>query len=100
MCAEGCEGVHLSNSLSLLFFQIDGAVKLILIVNHNNLDGCTSTLFSNIGPSGVCALPSAAGINVGGHYKGHFFSLSLSGSLLNLPEDVIVGFQIFAWAPK
>ena len=44
-----------------------------------------------IGPSGVRALPLAAGINVGGHYKWHFFSLSFflsfflsSGSLLNL----------------
>ena len=26
-----------------------------------------------IGPSGVRALPMAAGINVGGHYKWHFF---------------------------
>ena len=25
-----------------------------------------------VGPSGVRALPLAAGINVGGHYKGHF----------------------------
>ena len=35
----------------------------------------------NIGPSGVRALPLAAGINVVGHYKWHFFlflSLSLS----------------------
>ena len=30
------------------------------------------------GPSGVHALPLAAGINVGGHYKWHFFSFSLS----------------------
>ena len=55
-----------------------------------------------IGPSGVRALPFAAGINVGGHYKWHFF-LSLSffpGSLLILPEGVAVGIQIFAWAPK
>jgi hypothetical protein len=27
-----------------------------------------------IGPSGVRALPLAAGINVGGHYKRHFLS--------------------------
>jgi hypothetical protein len=57
-----------------------------------------------IGPSGVRALPLAAGINVGGHYKWHvflFLSLSLSsGSLLTLPEEVVVGIQIFAWAPK
>ena len=26
----------------------------------------------NFGPSGVRALPLAAGINVGGHYKWHF----------------------------
>ena len=26
----------------------------------------------NVGPSGVRALPLAAGINVGGHYKWHF----------------------------
>jgi hypothetical protein len=46
------------------------------------------------GPSGVRALPLAAGINVGGHYKGHFFLLSPPppGSLLILPKGVIVGF--------
>ena len=50
-------------------------------------------MLMNFGPSGVRALPLAAGINVGGHYKWHFFlslSLSLSfflssGSLLILP---------------
>ena len=57
------------------------------------------------GPSGVRALPLAAGINVGGHYKWHFFlflsSLFFSpGSLLILLEGIVVGFQIFAWAPK
>ena len=42
-------------------------------------------LYSIVGPSGVPALPLAAGINVVGHYKWHFFlflsfflSLSLS----------------------
>ena len=56
-----------------------------------------------IGPSGVRALPLAAGINVGGHYKWHFFLLllsPLSSSLLILPEGVVVGIQIFAWAPN
>ena len=49
------------------------------------------------GPSGVRVLPLAAGINVGGHSS----SLSLSsGSLLILPEGVVVGIQIFAWAPN
>jgi hypothetical protein len=33
-------------------------------------------LLDIFGPSGVRALPLAAGINVGGHYKWHFFSLS------------------------
>jgi hypothetical protein len=40
------------------------------------------------GPSGVRALPLAAGINVGGHYKWHFFlffSLS-SGLIANSPR--------------
>jgi hypothetical protein len=52
------------------------------------------------GPSGVRALPLAAGINVGGHYKWHFFLSLLSSSLLILPEGVVVGFFNFEWAPK
>jgi TRAP-type mannitol/chloroaromatic compound transport system permease small subunit len=75
-----------------------------------------ATINGIFGPSEVRALPFAAGINVGGHYfryysscswfhyKWHFFSLSfflsLSSSLLILPEGVVVGIQIFAWAPK
>jgi hypothetical protein len=44
---------------------------------------CRFYIFSNeqfekIGPSGVRALPLAAGINVGGHYKGHFLLSPLS----------------------
>jgi hypothetical protein len=42
-----------------------------------------------IGPSGVRALPLAAGINVGGHYKWHFclfFSLSLFRLIANSPR--------------
>ena len=35
-------------------------------------------LHGEIGPSGVRALTLAAGINVGGHYKGHFFPSPLS----------------------
>ena len=68
------------------------------------IEGKQSKASLNIGPSGVRALPMAAGINVGGHYKWHFFSLSSlslsSGSLLILPEGVDVGIQIFAWAPN
>jgi hypothetical protein len=44
----------------------------------------------------------AAGINVGGHYKWYFSFFSLSplpsGSLLILPEEVVVGLCNFAWA--
>ena len=68
---------------------------------YNRIDMCKETAI--IGPSGVRALPLAAGINVGGHYKWHYFSFSLSllpGSLLILTEGVVVGFCNFAWAPK
>ena len=45
--------------------------------------------------------PWAASRNVCGHYKWHFFSFSLlSGSLLILPEGVVVGFRNLAWAPN
>ena len=37
-----------------------------------------------VGPSGVRALPLAAGINVGGHYKWHFFLLLLFLSFFRL----------------
>ena len=56
-----------------------------------------------IGPSGVRVLPLAAGINVSGHYKWHFFSFFLSfflGSLLIRPKGGVVGFWNFTWAPK
>ena len=56
----------------------------------------------NIGPSGVRALPLAAGINEGGHYFRYFASslLFFLVPLFKTPEGVVVGFQIFAWAPK
>ena len=42
---------------------------------------------TTIGPSGVRALPLAAGRNVGGHYKCYFFSFSLSLQLIaNFPR--------------
>ena len=45
----------------------------------NNPDIVISqTLSVTIGPSGVRALPLAAGINVGGHYKWHCFLFFLS----------------------
>ena len=86
-----------------------------MAVTTSFLAGNSNTCFTflglplkiDFGPSGVHALPLAAGINVGGHYKGHFFLFSLSlslssssGSLLILPEGVVIGIQIFAWAPK
>ena len=71
------------------------------------------------------ALPLAAGINIGGHYFGPsgavqtvsdsrrplfciFFFFLFSSSyccflvtaVAKTPEGVVVGFQIFAWAPK
>ena len=47
-----------------------------------------------IGPSGVRALPLAAGINEGGHYF-RYFNLLLP-PLFKTTEGVVVGFQIFA----
>ena len=72
----------------------------------------------NVGPSGVRALPLAAGRNEGGHYfgpsgvhalplaagrneGGHYFRcfLLLGVSLFKTTEGVVVGFRNFAWAP-
>jgi hypothetical protein len=52
-----------------------------------------------IGPSGVRALPLAADINEGGHYF-RYFSLFFLPPLFKTTEGVVVGFQIFVWAPK
>jgi hypothetical protein len=65
------------------------AQYLFIFINHSNL---TYPGFALFGPSGVRALPLAAGINVGGPYKWPFFSFFLSSSLLILPEGVVVGF--------
>jgi hypothetical protein len=57
---------------------------------------------TNFGPSGVEAMPMAAGTNIGGHSTWHYFSLFLSSSskvLSFLPERRQLGFQHFAWAP-
>ena len=54
-----------------------------------------------LGPSGVRALPVAAGTNVVAPIVGIFFlSLSLSKVLTFLPERRQLGFQNFAWAPE
>jgi hypothetical protein len=89
-----------------------------------NWEGDTRSGGKNVGPSGVRALPMAAGINEGGHYiryfgpsrvhalpfaagineGGHYFRyinlLYLLPPLFKTTEGAIVGFQIFAWAPK
>ena len=53
------------------------------------------------GPSGVRALPLAAGTNEGGHYFRYFFPLLFFlPPLFKTTEGVVVLFQIFAWAPK
>jgi hypothetical protein len=55
----------------------------------------------NFGTSGVRALPLAAGINEGGHYFRYIIPfLFFSPPLFKTTEGVVVGFQIFAWAPK
>ena len=60
--------------------------------------------FRYFGPSGVGALPLAAGINEGGHYFRYLFASSSLGCSYHrcskTPEGVVVGFQIFAWAPR
>ena len=57
---------------------------------------------NNIGPSRVRALPLAAGINEGGHYFRYFSSsyLVVVNTAIQNHRRVVVGFQIFAWAPK
>ena len=55
------------------------------------------------GPSGVRALPLVAGINVGGHYFAFYFTLVVVvvvTAVVKIPEGVVVGFQILAWAPN
>jgi hypothetical protein len=45
-----------------------------------------SHVYSHVGPSGVRALPLAAGINVGAHYKWHFLFLSSLQLIANSPR--------------
>ena len=53
------------------------------------------------GPSGVRALPLAAVINVGGHYFLYYSTWGCSlTAVVKIPEGVVVGIQIFAWAPN
>ena len=61
-------------------------------------------ILGNFGPIRVCALPLAAGINVATIFYILIFSLLvvlvLHATVFKLPEGVVVGIQIFAWAPK
>jgi hypothetical protein len=64
--------------------QVTKINDLIGVIRSNLLSD--DKVAQYFGPSGVRALPLAAGINVGGHYKWNFFLSSLSsGSLLILP---------------
>ena len=86
-------GVH----CMIFYFNVS-----ITVLRNNLLSSFTENDIE-IRPNEVRALPLAAGRNVGGHHKWHFFLFSLSlssGSLLILPEGVVVGIQIFAWAPN
>ena len=92
------EAIVSHSFLNLFFSTSNNAIVLntnleenSIIVARNVHNGCV-----NVGPSGVRALPLAAGRNVGGHYKWHFFSFFLSSSLLILPEGVVIGFRNFA----
>ena len=77
---------------------------------HYRFKSDVSSRVFYFGQSGVRALPLAAGINEGGHYFRYFSSFLLfffsSFLLFFLPplfkttEGVVVGIQIFAWAPK
>ena len=67
------------------------------------LSELTKPISKYFGPSGVRALPLAAGRNEGGHYFRYFSSLLFffySPLLFKTPEGVVIGFQIFAWAPN
>ena len=67
-----------SQKLSLLWINFGpSGVRALPLAAGINVGGHYNWRF---GPSGVRALPLAAGLNVGGHYKCHFF-LSLSFSL-------------------
>ena len=46
------------------------------------------------------ALPLADGINEGGHYFRYIIPLVGGTAVIKTPERVVVGFQIFALAPK
>ena len=60
--------------------NIHSDLKSVLLIEE--LDIFYPLAECDIGPSGMRALPLAAGINVGGHYKWHFVSFFLSLQLI------------------
>ena len=92
------------NILSLLLITLILLIILILMIVWGELIGhLTGFLFGNIffcyymsyviGPSRVHALSLAEGRNVGGHSTWHYFLSTLSsGSLLILPEGIVIEF--------
>jgi hypothetical protein len=78
---------------------VDKTCKQMGQVQHKQIRRLLPQSSINVGLSGVRALPLAAGINIGGHYKWHFFLfLSFfflplsSGLLLILTDGIVVGF--------
>ena len=80
--------------------NIHSDLKSVLVIEE--LDIFYPLAECDIGPSRMRALPLAAGINVGGHYFRHIIPLfvSLVTTVVKIPQGVVVGFQIFAWAPN
>ena len=81
--------MHLLFLFAPLSFNLEYQENLII--------GCRDI---QIGPSGVRALPVAAGTNEGGHYFWYFSFSFLLQTLFKTIEGIVVGFYIFAWAPK
>ena len=86
--------------------QIETCWAQTYIVNANLFfyisAGTLRAYIPDVGPSGVRALPLAAGIHIGGHYFSilyHSCSLVFT-AIVKIPEGVVVGIQIFAWAPN
>ena len=69
---------------------------------HKQTNSLTHSHLAKIGPSGVRALPLAAGINESGNYFWYIIPLLsfLVTAVVKIPEGVVVVIQIFAWAPN
>jgi hypothetical protein len=83
-----------SRSFSVSFFFGPSGVRALPLAAGISGGG---HYFRYFGPSGVRALPLATGINKGGHYLRH--KKKQKKTYLEL-EGVIIGFQIFAWDPN